>query len=386
MSPDPATSFGSPAGTGRAPSNWNAENGEITLTSPDTGTTKVTQVRGDHWDGGGSKEALLDCLTYVHRVREGFKRQECQDDSVSAGDATIGAASRRRHDTAGLPEHRCSAVESLRDAAVLLTLAPPWGHQIDGEDVQGVSPSGTRGIFVFRRQFHPRSCSRMDRALPIGPPRRFCAAVGPTSAIFPRVRWEAGIRGAAWGTFPKACASIREICSACCGFERLHHRPRLIAKQRSNIAALSCACNLACHCGCSKIRCSRADGRCRRFLWLLRQTVGGAVGAANHGSSFAHGTMSDSIASLVLVAPNGQDIVELTNDGNSRALLQAARVGLGRLGVLVGKSDSRCRVHTKSGERKSDLRWDRPRRSGCEGRGRWWRSRRQWSTAGYTGL
>ena len=39
--------------------------------------------------------------------------------------------------------------------------------------------------------------------------------------------------------------------------------------------------------------------------------------------------------SSVLVAPNGQDIVELTNDGNSRALLQAARVGLGRLGVLV---------------------------------------------------
>ena len=65
------------------------------------------------------------------------------------------------------------------------------------------------------------------------------------------------------------------------------------------------------------------------------KTVGGAVGTASHGSSFAHGTMSDSIASLVLVAPNGQDIVELTNNGNSRALLQAARVGLGRLGVLV---------------------------------------------------
>ena len=69
---------------------------------------------------------------------------------------------------------------------------------------------------------------------------------------------------------------------------------------------------------------------------LLRQTVGGAVSTGSHGSSLMHGTLSDSISSLVVVSNDGQNI-EVLKDTNTLTTerLRASRMGLGCMGVLV---------------------------------------------------
>lgn len=65
---------------------------------------------------------------------------------------------------------------------------------------------------------------------------------------------------------------------------------------------------------------------------LLRQTVGGAVSTGSHGSSLQHGTLSDSVSSVVVVSPDGTRVTELV-EGDVQ--LKAARMGLGRAGVLI---------------------------------------------------
>jgi FAD/FMN-containing dehydrogenase len=102
---------------------------------------------------------------------------------------------------------------------------------------------------------------------------------------------------------------------------------------------------------------------------LLDQTVGGAVGVGSHGSSPRHGTLSDAVIGLTLVRPGGR-VTRLGShaaaaaadsgdeneekgggggggeggvDGEDRELLlRAARLGLGRLGIVteVGGGDS----------------------------------------------
>ncbi len=90
---------------------------------------------------------------------------------------------------------------------------------------------------------------------------------------------------------------------------------------------------------------------------LLDQTVGGMISTGSHGSSLKYGTTSDFVVGLRLVLPDGfvKELAEEDDDGlggregdktkgeggkarereRDSKLLKAARLGLGRLGIIT---------------------------------------------------
>lgn len=63
------------------------------------------------------------------------------------------------------------------------------------------------------------------------------------------------------------------------------------------------------------------------------QSIAGAISTATHGSSLAHGVMSTQVVGLELVTADGS--VRSVSAQESPALFDAARVGLGALGVIT---------------------------------------------------
>ncbi|KAF2120020.1 D-arabinono-1,4-lactone oxidase [Lophiotrema nucula] len=63
------------------------------------------------------------------------------------------------------------------------------------------------------------------------------------------------------------------------------------------------------------------------------QSIAGAIGTATHGSSMAHGLLSDNVVALRIVLANGQAVK--CSPSQSPDLFRAALVSLGALGIIV---------------------------------------------------
>ena len=106
---------------------WNIDKGEIKIkqTAEDSSSSSSNKrkqketivvetfmVRGDSWNRGGYKDALLDALRHLHMSNTTPTTPTTPNDIG-------GTSAHHQHDEAGLPEHRCSATEGIRDALVL---------------------------------------------------------------------------------------------------------------------------------------------------------------------------------------------------------------------------------------------------------------------------
>ncbi|MEW5299855.1 MAG: hypothetical protein WDW36_002829 [Sanguina aurantia] len=69
------------------------------------------------------------------------------------------------------------------------------------------------------------------------------------------------------------------------------------------------------------------------FPWFVYQSIGGAVSTGSHGSSMQHGSLSSQCESLTLVLANGTLLT--LSDATHPFLMRAARVSVGKLGILV---------------------------------------------------
>lgn len=65
---------------------------------------------------------------------------------------------------------------------------------------------------------------------------------------------------------------------------------------------------------------------------LLDQTVGGCIATGSHGSSLAHGTISDSVVAVTVILFGTGEVVRLEED---EELMRLARCSVGSMGVVV---------------------------------------------------
>src|SRR5262245_44644878 len=79
----------------------------------------------------------------------------------------------------------------------------------------------------------------------------------------------------------------------------------------------------------------RGDGRPLENLGDIdKQTISGAISTATHGTGSRFRNLSSLIEAMELVVGDGT-MVEISTDSSERETLQAARVGLGALGVIA---------------------------------------------------
>lgn len=97
--------------------------------------------------------------------------------------------------------------------------------------------------------------------------------------------------------------------------------------------------------------------------WWVGQTVGGAVATATHGSSVKHGSLSSQVVWMEMVLANGT-LVRLDDDVQP-ALMRAARVSVGRLGIIVRRAPRGKQRFQRFHRKKEELLWFRSAIFGC---------------------
>jgi len=295
---------------------WNIDSSEIKIIH----NKKVTQllvVRGDSFSRGGYKDALLDCFYYFQNIL--MTTNASNDDNNN-----LGGSNHHQHDEAGLPEHRCSLTEGLRDAKVVRAI------QLTRETNELVF-TDKHELPLLEKGYQIYDVNRSRKHTPC-----WIARCRSTKQVQFAIQWanEHQLNTKACGS-GHSWSSVGDINNGLCIDTR--DMQRVISIENST-RVVSCQPGISIR---NLVDALSNVSLCIPSLpVLLRQTLGGAIATGSHGSSLVWGSLSDQVVGVTLVDLKGEIIVlrdDINDDDNKKKLnlLRASKMSCGRLGVIT---------------------------------------------------
>ena len=231
-----------------------------------------------------------------------------------------GTSAHHQHDEAGLPEHRCSATEGIRDALVLRAMQ----HSRTARDtVPLLHPP-------LLQRLH---CPIYDVNKSHAHTPHWVARCRSTHHVMQAVEWsnQKQIPARACGS-GHSWSAVADVPNGGLRIDTRDMSRLLWWSSEKNTAGTVCVQpGMSVRCLVQALQCRGVCLPCLPIL--LQQTIGGAVSTGSHGSSLMYGSLSDQIVGLVLVTLAGKKIV--LNSHQHSDLFKAATLGCGRLGVLT---------------------------------------------------